>query len=196
MTSKNSIASSSSTPSQERRRVGRPPGKGSRSVSDKLAADTRVFTQLAEQLRGTLDIRLSFDVRCERIRSYAAELFGVAPTWVGFYRVILSDEGACRMLFPGEQFNRFAQTETYRELVRMVTVLRANQTSEVDPIDPQRMATVRLPQSMYETLCAEANLRGMSLNALLISRFIPALDEEFYPAMKKGIRGRKPGKGG
>ena len=108
-------------------------------------------------------------------------------------REILSLNGVAHILFPSHDHRRFEATVEFCEIQKMITVLRAGSLPENDPLESQRMITVRLPLSLHKALCREAEERGVSVNQLCISRLLNSIDDEYIPNSSKGRRGRRPG---
>ena len=177
--------------------VARPRSRPVEPVAERLAAEMRVFDQLAEQLRGRLDVRASFEDRCDQVARHATELFAVSPTWASFYREVLGCSGVARVLFPDAMsYERFEGSEQFGQLMEMLKVLRSQDLPENDPTEPQRMVTIRMPRAMYDVLCAEANAMSISVNKLCVTRIIQRLDRSLVPQAAKKRRGRKPGSAG
>jgi hypothetical protein len=75
----------------------------------------------------------------------------------------------------------------------MLTTLRSRDLPENDPTEPQRMITIRLPMTLHNAICSEANELEVSVNKLCISRMLQQLDDRMIPACKNKRRGRRPG---
>ncbi|RMF43968.1 MAG: hypothetical protein D6753_03740 [Planctomycetota bacterium] len=169
--------------------------KKSDPVNEKLASELRNFEQVAADLRGRLEPVEDFHQRCLQAFDIANELFGHAPTWVCFYRELMGTDGFIRRLFPGdEEFGVFLRSDQYHQIQLMLTALRSRDLPENDPNDPQRMITVRLPKSLHEAMCEEAERLNISVNRLCISRMLQLLDPKMIPKNSSKPRGRKPRK--
>ena len=149
---------------------------------NKLARELQKFEVIAKSIRCKLIPEDSFELRCQQAFYVANDLFGNAPTWVCFYRELMGGEGLIPQLFPSnEDFGNFLRCDQYYQVQMMLTALRSRELPENDPNDPQRMITVRLPQSLHEALCDEAVRLGMSVNRLCISRLLQLLDPKMIP---------------
>lgn len=163
-------------------------------AGEKLAAEMAVFASVVSELRGKLMASGSFDDRRQSIVAMASDLFGVSPTWTAFYREVLGEFGIVRSVFT-EQDERHAyeQTDSHSQIFEMLTALRSRDLPENDPTEPQRMITIRLPMTLHNAICAEANDLQVSVNKLCISRMLQQLDDRMIPACKNKRRGRRPG---
>jgi predicted HicB family RNase H-like nuclease len=172
-------------------RVAKPQNK---VAGEKLAAEMAVFASVAAELRGKSRPHGTFEDRCRSVVSLAAELFGVSPTWTAFYREVLGEAGIVRMVFPeSEDRQSYEQTEAHSQIFEMLTTLRSRDLPENDPTEPQRMITIRLPMTLHNAICAEANELEVSVNKLCISRMLQQLDDRMIPSCKNKRRGRRPG---
>ena len=118
----------------------------------------------------------------EEIKCIIEKLFATKPDWVTFYREVLGLRGIVRRAFPTmEAMAEFEQTETYRQIHRMVTELRKLPPSKVPGEDTQ-VITVRIPNSMHEALRIEAYEHHTSMNKLCISKLLQFIDAENVPA--------------
>jgi len=123
--------------------------------------------------------------RHAEIKCAVEDLFGTKPDWVRFYREVLGLNGLVRRAFPTlEAMAEFEQTETYRQIHRMVTTLRKQSPSkEIDESEEgTRVITVRIPQCMHEALRIEAYEYRTSMNKLCISKLLQFVDTENVPA--------------
>ncbi|MBN2215976.1 MAG: hypothetical protein JW719_01240 [Pirellulales bacterium] len=102
--------------------------------------------------------------------------------WVTFFRRILGPRGIVRREFPSERdFQKFEQTVTHARLQRMLASLRANESTAMDDLEPTRVITVRLPQSLHESLRIEAHGHCTSMNKLCISKLLQFIETELVP---------------
>jgi hypothetical protein len=172
-------------------RVSKPQNK---VAGEKLAAEMVVFASVVNELRARLSCVGSFEDRCKSVVALAAELFGVAPTWTAFYREVLGESGIVRGVFPEmEERQAYEQTDAHSQVFEMLTTLRSRDLPENDPTEPQRMITIRLPMTLHNAICSEANELEVSVNKLCISRMLQQLDDRMIPACKNKRRGRRPG---
>ena len=116
------------------------------------------------------------------VHQKAYELFSKSPDWVIFYRDILGLNGLVRKYFPSkEAMTQFEQTESYAAIQQMLTKLRERSRAPLDPSEPTRVITVRLPKSVHEALRVEAHEHCTSMNKLCISKLVQFIDEGFVP---------------
>lgn len=179
---------------------GVPAGKSVRpdagGVGEKLAAEMEVFEKVARELRSKMSCGGSCEERAKRVTQVAAELFGVAPTWVAFFREVMAREGVIATLYPDlEEKRTFEQTGEFLQVLEMLTALRSRDLPENDGTEVQRMITVRIPKCVHDYICDEANALQVSVNKLCISRLLQKSDERMIPTSSQKRRGRKPGAG-
>jgi predicted HicB family RNase H-like nuclease len=123
----------------------------------------------------TLDID-----KLEQIKTAAENLFATGPEWVTFYREVMGLQGLIRRVFPNnEAMDEFEQTETYREIQRMVAELRKRPIA-TKPGD-EKVITVRIPKCMHDALRIEAYELRTSMNKLCISKLLQAIDVANVP---------------
>ncbi|MCA9192461.1 MAG: hypothetical protein KDB03_11890 [Planctomycetales bacterium] len=159
----------------------------------KISAELEQFKKVAAELREKLAPAPEFSARCRQAFDLANDLFGNSPTWVCFYREFLGGNGVIHLLFStNDDLGSFLRTEEYHQIQLMLTALRSRELPENDPHDPQRMITVRLPKSLHEAMCDEAERLNISVNRLCISRMLQMLDPKMIPEMNSKPRGRKP----
>lgn len=152
------------------------------ALAENFAVALRVFDKVANDLRRRARPLKAFEDRCRQSLQIAYELFPSAPAWVCFFRETLAEGGLVRKLFQnGQEFADFTTTSEYVEISRMLTALRSREQPENDPNDPQRMITVRMPKSLHETVCNEAERLAISVNKLIISRMLQPLDSRMIP---------------
>jgi hypothetical protein len=122
------------------------------------------------------------------------EAFAQTGSWVVFYRELLGHEGRVRKLFRKvDELRQFEETPEFGTLLEMAAALRSQDTDKGDAYEPQKMITVRLPRSQHETLKAEAEEHGTSINKLCISKLLLPIAGCFVPLERGKVRGRKPG---
>jgi predicted HicB family RNase H-like nuclease len=123
------------------------------------------------------------DEKQAEVKHTADLLYAQDPDWVTFYREILGLRGIVRRVFPArEALADFEQTDAYQEVLQMLTRLREQGPMAMDPEEPTRVITVRLPKSLHETLRAEAHEHRTSMNKLCISKLLQFIDNERVPA--------------
>ncbi len=171
--------------------------KAADEAGERLAAEMKVFNSVAEELRRKLDSSLSAERKRRFVFDIATELFGVAPTWTAFYRETLGGTGIARSLFnDADEAREYECSEEHFKVLEMLTVLRSRDLPENDPHEPQRMITVRIPKSLHDAICEEANELAVSVNKLCISRLLQKVDPAMIPSSSQKRRGRRPGSAG
>lgn len=171
--------------------------KANDDAGEKLAAEMKVFNAVATELRAKRDVSQSAESKRRLAFETAVELFGVAPTWTAFYRETLGGDGVSRALFMevGE-IREYECSDEHSKVLEMLTVLRSRDLPENDPHEPQRMITVRIPKSLHDSICDEANELAVSVNKLCISRLLQKVDPAMIPSSSQKRRGRRPGSAG
>ncbi|XZE19567.1 hypothetical protein SH449x_004890 [Pirellulaceae bacterium SH449] len=165
-------------------------------AGEKLAAEMKIFNDLSASLKCKLITSGTLEERGASVVSLAAELFGVAPTWTAFYREVLGAEGFLRTaIAEASEISEFECCDHHSKLLEMLTALRSRDLPENDPHEAQRMITVRIPKSLHDTICDEANRLEVSVNKLCISRLLQKVDRSMIPTSTQKRRGRKPGTG-
>ena len=120
----------------------------------------------------------------ESVLRAAYELFTKSPPpdWVTFFRKIMGLNGVIRRAFrTPERLAQFEQTDTYAEILNLLTRLRERTVPPEDPNEPTRVITVRLPKSLHEALRVEAHEHQTSMNKLCISKLLQFIDNELIP---------------
>ena len=163
-------------------------------AGEKLAEEMKVFAHVAEELKAKRDKNASATTRRRLVVETATELFGVAPTWTAFYRETLGGDGVARALFSeANEAREYESSDEHSKVLEMLTVLRSRDLPENDPHEPQRMITVRIPKSLHDAICDEANSLSVSVNKLCISRMLQKVDPNMIPSSTQKRRGRRPG---
>lgn len=164
------------------------------ATGEKLAADMVVFQGVADELRAKKCQSARFEDRCHWVQQVAAELFGVAPTWTAFYRETLGVDGIAHRIFcEPEEYRNYECSESHTKVLEMLTVLRSRDLSDCDPNETQKMITVRIPKSLHDRICEEANELDVSVNKLAITRLLQRVDMSMLPSSAQKRRGRRPG---
>ena len=121
--------------------------------------------------------------RNQKARRLAADRFRREPDWVTFYRDVLRVDGVIDQVFPTfDQRNRFERTPEYAEIQQMVARLRERNRIQKDREEPTRVITVRLPQSLHESLRHEAHNLKTSMNKLCISKLLQMIADDLVPS--------------
>ena len=166
-------------------------------AGEKLAAEMKVFHSVADELKARRDISQSTEKKRKLVFETATELFGVAPTWTAFYRETLGGSGVARALFvAADEAREFECSDEHSKVLEMLTILRSRDLPENDPHEQQRMITVRIPKSLHDAICDEANELAVSVNKLCISRLLQKVDLAMIPSSSQKRRGRRPGSAG
>lgn len=128
------------------------------------------------------------------ILKMAGDAFASNGNWVVFYRDMLGVNGVARRAFNTEaKFEQFQKTPQFAELQEMVAALRSQDTSKGDAVEPEKMITIRLPESLHQVLTAEAESMNLSINKLCISKLLQPVESRFVPVQQGRRRGRRPG---
>lgn len=119
-----------------------------------------------------------FESRCQKVLKVAKDLHARKPDWVTFFRETLGVSGAARSVFPNqEDYVKFEQSREFAEIQQLVATLRTRKAAS-GKNEATRVITVRLPESLHESLKAEAADHNTSMNKLCISKLLQALIEE------------------
>jgi len=132
----------------------------------------------------------------ERVYEVAFGLFSSGTDWVSFFREILGADGLVRRTYPTQEaLAEFERSETYAEILRMLTRLREKAVSPDGPQEPTRVITVRLPMSVHEALRVEADERHTSVNKLCISKLVQFIENELIPRerWRRSLAARREG---
>ena len=118
-----------------------------------------------------------FSVRCQKVLGVAKQLYQGKPDWVTFFRETLGVNGAARSVFPTQQeYAAFEDSREFSEIQKLVGALRNKKASNKNEVT--RVITVRLPESLHESLKHEANDHNTSMNKLCISKLLQGLIDE------------------
>jgi predicted HicB family RNase H-like nuclease len=121
-------------------------------------------------------------LKYKEIMDAAEKLFETKPDWMTFYREVMGLQGLLRREFPTiESMAEFEQTATYRQIQRMVTELRKKPLPENLEAEETRVVTIRIPQSMHESLRIEAYEYHTTMNKLCISKLLKFVELENVP---------------
>ncbi len=166
----------------------------SKTAGEKIAAEMRAFSQVVDEIKGKLNCGADFEARCKQVVWATGESMGLAPTWTAFYREILGKNGVVRTLFPTvDERLAYEVSDAHSTVYDALTALRSRDLPENDPTELQRMITIRLPMTLHDAICDEANDLKVSVNKLCISRMLQPLDTRMIPNCKNKRRGRRPG---
>ena len=121
----------------------------------------------------------NFETRSQKVLQVAKQLYLTNPDWVTFFREVLGVDGEARSVFLDQNdYVAFEKTDQYAEVQQMVTNLRNRKIPGGAHNEATRVITVRLPESLHESLKAEASNHGTSMNKLCISKLLLSLVEE------------------
>jgi hypothetical protein len=152
--------------------------------------------------------------KLEDVLQAAQALFDKNPDWVVFFREVLGLGGIARRTFPTpDQLADFEHSDTYREIQRMLTRLRARpvvkpvprkteaedleavlsatdekESRKTPKAEETKVITVRLPVSLLEALQEEAHEHRTSVNKLCISKLLQYIDHDLIPTRQSGIQ--------
>lgn len=119
-----------------------------------------------------------FESKCQKVLGVAKDLHARKPDWVTFFRETLGVNGAARSVFPNQDdYVKFEQSREFAEIQQLVATLRTRKAAS-GKNEATRVITVRLPESLHESLKAEAADHNTSMNKLCISKLLQALIEE------------------
>ncbi len=109
----------------------------------------------------------------------ASELFEQGPDWVIFFKEVLGIGGIVRQVYDTpEAMAAFERTEEYAEIKQMLSELRRRATEREPSREAIRVITVRMPESLHESLKAEALGHEISINQLCIAKLVKIIDEQ------------------
>ncbi len=138
--------------------------------------------------------RLSFQSRAAEIMQAAETQFADSGCWVAFYREMLGPAGLVNKTFPTpDEHELFCRGKQFAELQEMVAALRSHEMAKGDMTEPEKMITIRLPQSLHQALTEEGELLNLSINKLCITKLLQRTESRFTPVQQGRRRGRKPG---
>ena len=119
--------------------------------------------------------------REQEVMRKAQELYQQSPDWVTFFRSVLGVGGIVRETFKTpEELATFERCTEYAELQLLMARLR-ERGDDASGKEPTRVITVRLPQSLHESLRLEAHERRTSMNKLCISKLLQLIDNQLVP---------------
>ncbi len=160
---------------------------------------TGVVTGAGPRLGQSLDLAtpdagLNDSEKADQILKLAGDAFAQTGSWVVFYRAVLGPDGVARRTFPTEAtFEAFERMPQHGELQEMLAAMRSQDTSKGDSIEPEKMITIRLPESLHRALTNESNAMALSINKLCISKLLQPVEGRYVPVQQGRRRGRKPG---
>ena len=118
----------------------------------------------------------------QEVYKVAHQLFNQNPDWVTFFREVLGLEGVVRQAYAEpERLASFERSEEYTEIQQMLAKLRDRKPAETTAQEPTRVITVRMPQSLHESLKAESHERRTSMNKLCITKLLQTVEDNYVP---------------
>lgn len=118
----------------------------------------------------------------QEVARVAADLFKTQPDWVTFFREVMGLGGIVRQMYRDkDSLAQFEQTAEYAEIQQMIKALRQNGGKSTEQ-ETTRVITVRMPQSLHESLKTEAHEHKTSMNQLCISKLLQFIDGELVPS--------------
>lgn len=129
---------------------------------------------------------MSSDIKTKarKVHAVATDLFGRGPDWVTFFRETVGMDGIVQLAFPDpESLAAFMLTDEYAAIEQMLTRLR-EKVDLYPPKENTRVITIRLPQSLHDSLTDEAKSHDTSVNKLCISKLMRIIEKEFVPNSK------------
>lgn len=126
--------------------------------------------------------RNAAEAKGEEIYQIAYNLYRGAPDWATFYRKVLGLNGLIRRNYPTtDALAEFEKTDEYQQIQQLLKSLREKNPSDSNGAEPTKVITVRLPQSLHESLRAEAHHHHTSMNKLCISKLMQLIDDGLVP---------------
>lgn len=105
----------------------------------------------------------------------AKQRFEHRPHWSLFHREVLAVDGLIQRAFPdGDDLRAFRETPEFRQINAMLEELRTNPHADRETL---AMITLRVPESLRDSLRAEAEQQGTSMNKLCIAKLLKMLDQ-------------------
>lgn len=118
-------------------------------------------------------------VRGAEVFRVVAELYEQDPDWVIFFKEVLGFDGLIRQVYrTPEALAAFEVTEEYAQIKQMLAELR-RRAEEREPVrENQRVITVRMPESLHDSLKGEALKYNISINQLCITKLMKYIDAQ------------------
>ncbi|WP_149496229.1 type II toxin-antitoxin system HicB family antitoxin [Roseiconus lacunae] len=120
-------------------------------------------------------------------RDQAVDMIGQNMRWVAAYRQVYAIGELIDRLFPDPAARGlFERSDENGNVLEQLAHLRAIDRSKASAVEPQRILTIRLPESMHHRLARESDALEISLNRLAISKLLePALPEHIPSGGKR-----------
>lgn len=137
---------------------------------------------------------LPFEERHNEILRLSQEAFAMTGSWNVFYATIFAVGGVIDQMFPSkEQRRHFETTDSFAELLEMLTSIRSQDESKTDAYEPSRMITIRMPRTLHDAIKREAEELELSINNYGLTKLLQPAIRRFTPLEVGNRRGRKPG---
>ena len=120
----------------------------------------------------------------QEVFQVASHSYQKSPDWVTFFREIMGVNGLIRRSFDNtDSLTAFEKSEEYSSIQQMLVKLRGQNTPTTeDGKEATRVITVRLPESLHESLRIEAHEHHTSMNKLCISKLLQLIEENMIPS--------------
>lgn len=117
---------------------------------------------------------------------HAQQMFAKQVDWLTYFREILGVDGIVRQLFPTQaEYLAFETTPEFAEIERQLFKLKSERRNPAPKVEPTRVITVRMPESLHEALRAEALDHQTSINKLCIAKLLQAISGEIAPPARR-----------
>lgn len=118
-------------------------------------------------------------VRRPDVFRVASELFEQDPDWVVFFREVLGIKGLVRQVYATpDALADFERTEEYAQIKHMLSELRRRAEEREPARENLRVITVRMPESLHDSLKGEALKYKISVNQLCITKLMKYIDAQ------------------
>jgi hypothetical protein len=138
---------------------------------------------------------LSLEQRPDEVLRVARRLFEDGPHWVDFFALVLGPDGLVDKLFP-KPHERLLWEESVaaKDVQEILSALRTMEFKHQGvKAEPERMITIRIPESVHRMLLQESDRHDVSVNKLCISKLVQSIDQRLIPEERGRRRGRRPG---
>ena len=124
-------------------------------------------------------VTIATEQKLHDIKTEADRLFAERVHWSKFHDVILGVNGLVRSKLEKGERTLFYTAESYAEILKQLKYLRERRT--VGDLPKERVITVRIPESLHESLREESHENRISMNKLCISKLVQHIDSEYIP---------------
>ncbi|MEL6895565.1 MAG: hypothetical protein AAFP90_05620 [Planctomycetota bacterium] len=178
-------------------RPSHPPSTTSETTEAPITSEGQAAPTPEQRVRRQIDVpelnpQQPYGIKCVLVKQAAESVFSQTGYWAVFYSHVLGVNGVVAKMFPSEsERRRFETSEHFDELLAMLTAIRAADTSKIAKVDKQRMLTVRVPETLHETLRHECDQLDVAMNRLAISKLLLPIDPRLVPEETHRRRGRQ-----